>query len=228
MKKRIIALTMAVLLIMTIIPEGVFAATSGSYTKVKASQYTKLTQGKLTKDQVEMVIESIINTANYSRGDDPIKLTAKQINKMGKTDHFVNRIALAGATWYDPKPEQYTSSNEKDEWCGAHPLAESNRILSFYTDYRYKKNKTGKNNGYYVWRTNSKRLFYYGGIGYESGCRITSAKKYSNKIVLKVSRESAFYPDDVIAKYTVTLKKQSNGRFKLYSIKETWRNEELS
>ena len=221
MKKRIGLFVLLFVLVMSMVPVSAFAASSKKYTKVRESQYPKLMQGKLTKKQVEWTIESLVCHASWS-GSSTIKLSQKQINKMGK-NHSVNRIALYGAKMYDPNPGQYISGKPKDQWCEAHDLKQSNRILSFYTNYRYKKNKNGKENGYYVWRTNSKKLYYYGGIGWGSSCKITSARKYAKKMVLKVESVSAYDGNTVVGKYTVTLKKQKNGRFKLYSIKETWR-----
>ena len=223
---RTLTIIISVLLIMTFVTGTVFADSSDEYTKVKKSQYPKLMQGKLTKYQLEIVIEGIIGNQKIVDWNKTSKLSYKQIKKAGH-DHFVNRIALAGAKWYSPGDKQFASSDPKDQWCEAHNITESNRILSFYTDYRYKKNKKKKEGDYYVWRTTSKKLYYYGGIGYGFGCTITSAKKYSDKIVLKVKRESDYTEDPLIGKYTVTLKKQKNGRFKLYSIKETWRSDEL-
>ena len=34
------------------------------------------------------------------------------------------------------------------------------------------------------------------------------------------------FEDAVMSKYTVTLRKQKNGKFKIKSIRETWRNKE--
>lgn len=220
MKKKILAVALSMVLIMTFVPASAFASTSDPYTKVTGS-YKKLTYGSLTKTQVEAVLDSLISQSK--RGSKPLYLSAKKINKMGK-NHFVNRIALMGAKWYDPKPGQFSSSKPIDWWCEAHPLKQSNRILSFYTSYRYKKSAKKKNGSEYVWRTNKKKLYFYGGIGWMSGCKIKSAKKNSKKMILTVERYDYFSGEgsSPIGKYKVVLKKQKNGRYKLYSIKETW------
>ena len=140
---RALTIIISVLLIMTFVTGTVFADSSAEYTKVKKSQYTKLMQGKLTKSQVEIVIEAVIGNQQIVDRNETLKLSSKQIKKAGH-DHFVNRIALAGAKWYSPGSAQFASSKPKDQWCEAHNITESNRILSFYTDYRYKKNKKKK------------------------------------------------------------------------------------
>ena len=216
MKKKFFVVALCLMLVMTLLPISAFAASSDPYTKVTGSQYKKLTQGKLTKKQVEWVIESLIANSGSSR---PLSLSAKKINKMGKV-HFTNRIALFGAKNYEGDYSRYSSSNELDQWCEAHPLKQSNRILSFYTSYRYKKHKNVRNNGYLSVHTSGKKIFFYGGIGWMSDCKITSAKKNSKKMILIVERYEYYGDTTYDGKYRVVLKKQSNGRYKLYSIKE--------
>lgn len=222
MKKKFLAVAICLMLVITLLPVSAFAASSASYTKVTGSQYKKLTQGSISKKQVEWVIESLI--CHGGRGSTPLYLSAKKINKMGKSQNMVRRIAMFGAKSYEGDTSRFLSEKETDQWCEAHPLKQSNRILSFFTSYRYAKNKKQRQNGYLICRTTGKKLFYYGGIGYESCSKIVSAKKNSKKMILTVERSSIFYGDGntPIAKYKVVLKKQKNGRYKLYSIKETW------
>ncbi len=222
MKKRVWAFILCIALIITLLPANVSAASTDKYTKVKTSQFKDLTYGKLTKKQVGWVIEGLVESTYGT--EFPMYMGPKKINKAGYK-YMVNRISLIGIKTYSPSEKQRNSNKERDKWCEAHPLKRSNQILSFYTKRRLKKNKTHKADGFYTWRTSSKRVYYYLGIGNAPYCKIVSAKKNSKKIILKVNRMSA-YEDAIMSKYTVTLRKQKNGRFKIKNIKETWRNKD--
>ena len=222
MKKRVWAAILCVALIITLMPANVSAASTDKYTKVKTSQFKDLTYGKLTKKQVGWVIEGLVD---YTYGTEfPMYMGQRKINKLGYST-MVNRISLFGIKTYSPSEKQFQSNKKRDKWCEAHPLKRANQILSFYTKRKLKKNRYYKSNGEYMWRTSSKRVYYYMGIGNAPYCKIVSAKMNSKKMILKVNHMSA-YEDAIMSKYTVTLKKQKNGRFKINSIKETWRNED--
>ena len=211
MKKRIWAIILCVALIVTVLPATASAASSDKYTKVKTSQFKDLTNGSLTKWQVGWVIEALVEST-YGN-EFPVYIGPKKINKLGY-DSQVNRISLLGIKTYSPSEKQYKSRKPINMWCEAHSLKRSNKILSFYTKRRLKKNKKHKDNGYYIWRTTSKRVYYYMGIGNPPYCKIVSAKKNSKKMILRVNRMSAF-EDAVMSKYTVILRKQKNGKFKI-------------
>ena len=219
---RAAAVILAVILFAFMMPvfTGQADAHAASYKKLKAAKYPKLTQGKLSKKQVEAVLEAVIASGGSGQ-DGKLVLSKSKISKLGKSnDNMVRRIALFSTKWIDnPYSYQKQESKEIYQWCEAHPLSQSNRVLSFFTSYRFKKNKKYKSPAYgnLVWRTDKKKVYFYGGIGYESGCKITSGKYNSKKAVLKVTR---YFMDEEMGTYTVTLKKNSKKKFVLSSIRE--------
>lgn len=223
MKKRIGLAVLTFVLVLSMIPVTAFAANPAKSTKVKASQFPKLTQGNLTKKQVEWVIDSLIGQAGTYGCSTPIKLSQKKINKMGK-DHLVNRFSLYGAKQYDPAPGMYNSGDPKDQWVEARDLKEANRILSFFTNFKYKKNTSKKTNGYfpYAWFTDSEKVYFYGGVGYPYISKISSAVRSGKNIVLNVKRWFTLGEKSLTGKYKVILKLQKNKKYRLYSIKQTW------
>ncbi len=205
---RVLAVLLIMMVTISIIPLYDNTAYASSYETVKDSDYTKLTEGKLTKREVQLVLNIMIDFS----GKDIVThtLTSDEINQLGQ-DPIINQATLdsdfeLGYVTYSKGVAKY-------------PLKRVNNCLSFYTDHRFEKNSSGKDEyNDRLWRTDEDTFYYYGPYGsIATGCIIKSAKYNDKKMILKFIQGNDYSGESGI-NYTAILKKQDNGRYKLDSI----------
>ncbi len=201
-KRVIIVLT--IVLIISGLPMMNNDAYASSYKTVNDSDFSALTVGKLTKGQVETVLNILIDFS----GENLIthKLNSKEINNLGY-DSIINQAAL------NIKGSSYKNGSI------SYPLKKVNRCLSFYTDHRFEKNSYEYDEyDRLIWKTGEDTFYYYGAYGtITTICMIQSAKYNDEQMVLKFTQANDWTGLSGIT-YTAILKAQDNGRYKLDSI----------
>ena len=204
-KRIILIVALALLFCGICLASNVYAS---SYKEVSDSDFPKLTEGKLTKEQVETVLNVMID---FCDKDIVLsKLTKEEINKLGQRA-YINQATL--------NIEEYKfERDEEGKDTTSYPLKKVNNCLSFYTDHRFPVNSYEKDERGMVWRTDEKKYYYYAAYGtIATGCRIQSAKENGYKMIVKFIQGHDFLGESGI-NYTAILKKQDDGRYMLDSI----------
>lgn len=179
---------------------------AGSMKNMKTSDYSKMIQGGLNKTQITELLSYIAPDYGTLKG------TALS-NKAKEPFMFI----ILG---YHMKHGENAEQKKKYANWYSFNLKYLNKYLSSFSTYKYKPNKVYEKSdrglGAY---TDKKNLYVYcGGLGWEEYAKINSAKYDNKKIVITFTQ---YFMQDKEAKYEALLKKQSNGKYKLVSIKKT-------
>lgn len=162
---------------------------------VKESQYPKLIKGKLTKEQLEWVLEAVTHMG--FDGNTKKTVGAKKIDKLAEsTIHIV--MVMGFESILTNKKEINGHSIDS-----TYLLTDVNRILSSYSTLRYKA-KTDYGGGIV---TDADFFYLYGGgFGWNERSEILSAKYDSKKMVIQF-RQVDMLSDSVGDSFVATLKK---------------------
>ena len=162
--------------------------------KISFKKVKKYTKGHLTKRQLTDVFTAIIDYRSHKNS------YKKKIKRLGHK-WTIRQIALSNTMGNDSKLS----------------ISTANKKLSFFTDFRYKKNhKYGEH------KTDS-RWVHGAGFGIYTKVKVTSAKKCGNKIRIWFKEyvanleENNYYEGP---SYMATLKRSSSGGYYLYKIKK--------
>ena len=205
---RVLAIILIMMITVSITPLYDNTAYASSYKTVKDSDFTELTEGGLTKREVQIILNIMIDFS----GKDLVThtLTSDEMNQLGQ-DPVINQATL------DSDSDLGYSSYS--EGATVYPLEKVNNCLSFYTDHRFEKNSYGKHDYFDpLWKTDEDNFYYYGAFGtITTACIIKSAKYNDEQMILEFIQGNDWSGESGI-NYTAVLKRQDNGRYKLDSI----------
>ncbi len=205
---RVLALLLIMLVTISILPLYDNTVYASSYKTVEDSDFPELTEGELTKREVQIILNIMIDFS----GKDLVTqmLTSDEINQLGQVP-VINQATLDS--------DSDLGYSKFSEGATVYPLEKVNNCLSFYTDHRFEENISGEdkyNNR--LWSTDEDSFYYYGAYGtITTGCIIQSAKYNDEEMILEFIQGNAWSGESGI-NYTAILKKQDNGRYKLDSI----------
>ncbi|MCR5544816.1 MAG: hypothetical protein K6F55_11840 [Eubacterium sp.] len=178
-----------------------YVEAAGKMKKLKSSQYEKMIQGGMTKEETKLLL-SYLSYGKRNRSRKQITKSFKEYQDSLLCILFATRLTDDGKFGFK------------------YNIKKVNRLLSSFCGFRFKKNKKYKHA-----KTDSKHLtFSSSGGGYDSYIVIKSAKYNSKKIEIKYEEHN--YLSEHVAghkfsegTYKATFKRLKNGKYTLSYIK---------
>ena len=202
--KKIISAILTLAIIITMVGGYKFndVEATGAMKTLKASQYSKMIQGGLTKDETCLLL-ALQTPDRASRSQKVMTQRIKSGTEIMLFHMFRTRL--------NPK---YKNGKY------IYKIDDVNKLVSSYTKFKFQKNKK-----YAKWLYSDNKNLYLlaGGEGFDSYIKIVTAQYNSNKIVIKYKLyhyldEVAYgYPKST-GTYNATFVKLNNGKYRLYSI----------